>query len=132
MHRGLPQYAVLAIALAGCGSAPIAGGDQALSRCSGSSRFIIGAGKSDITGPFVGSSTGYNNPTDGDPYTQFDWARTGGDLSGTSQATVTWQLRDEAPGTYRVVYNGLGKHSILGALPTYLPFTGVTPTFQVQ
>lgn len=69
---------------------------------------------------------------DGDAYTAIDWARTGGDSSATSQATVTWWTRGELPGSYRVVYDGLAKHSLLGLLPTYVPFSGVSPAFQLQ
>jgi neutral ceramidase len=68
--------------------------------------------------------------TDGDAYTTFDWARTGGDTS--SEATVTWELHDEQPGTYRVVYNELAKHSLLGQLASFVKFTGISPSFQVQ
>ena len=50
----------------GCGSnpSPLAVRNDALAGCSGAGTFLVGAGRSDITGPFVGSSTGYNNPGD--------------------------------------------------------------------
>jgi neutral ceramidase len=68
---------------------------------------------------------------DGDPYTAFDWVRTGGPLSSTSEVTVTWLVRDASPGTYRVVYLGLAKR--LGPLgPTYQKFVGTSRSFSVQ
>jgi neutral ceramidase len=66
--------------------------------------------------------------TDGDPYTAFDWVRTGGALSPTSEVTVTWLVRDALPGTYRVVYWGLAKK--IG--PTYQKFTGSSGSFLVK
>jgi neutral ceramidase len=70
--------------------------------------------------------------TDRDPYTSLDWKRTGGDLSGTSEATITWQLHNETAGTYRIVYNGLAKKSFINISPTYVKFTGVSPEFTVN
>jgi neutral ceramidase len=68
---------------------------------------------------------------DRDPYTSFDWQRTGGDLSPTSEATITWTLRNETAGTYRIVYNGLAKKSFLNLFPSYVKFTGISPEFAV-
>ncbi|PJZ68805.1 alkaline ceramidase [Leptospira perolatii] len=68
---------------------------------------------------------------DGDPYTAFDWKRTGGDLSATSEVTVTWLVRNVQPGTYRIVYNGLSKVWWLFGT-TYSKFTGTSREFLVQ
>lgn len=46
---------------------------------------------------------------DDDPYTAFDWKDTSVLGNGVSTATVTWLVRGEGPGVYRVVYNGLAK-----------------------
>ncbi|TGK20713.1 alkaline ceramidase [Leptospira fluminis] len=68
---------------------------------------------------------------DGDPYTSLDWLRTGGDLSPTSEVTITWLIRNAVPGTYRIVYNGLAKQ-FWGIFWTYQKFTGISREFQVQ
>lgn len=70
--------------------------------------------------------------SDRDPYTSFDWQRTGGSLSPTSEATITWALHNEAAGTYRIVYNGLAKKSFLNIFPSYVKFTGISPEFAVR
>lgn len=70
--------------------------------------------------------------TDRDPYTYFDWRRTGGDLSPTSEATITWELHEEVAGTYRIVYHGLAKRSFLNIWPSYAKFTGISPEFVVR
>jgi neutral ceramidase len=69
---------------------------------------------------------------DGDPYTMFDWARTGGSLSATSEATVTWEVRNVDAGTYRIVYNGLAKQSFLGLGAKYRKFVGISSEFVLQ
>lgn len=65
--------------------------------------------------------------TDSDPYTTYTWKRVGGNLSGDSQVTIEWLLRDAQKGTYRVKYNGLSKN-LLGA---YDKFTGYSNSFEV-
>lgn len=70
--------------------------------------------------------------TDGDPYTMFDWERTGGPLSATSVATVTWEVRNAEPGTYRIVYNGLAKQSFLGLGVKYRKFVGTSSAFVIN
>jgi neutral ceramidase len=47
--------------------------------------------------------------TDGDPYTAIDWADTSVLGNGVSTMSVTWLVRGEEPGIYRVVYNGVAK-----------------------
>lgn len=69
--------------------------------------------------------------TDNNPYTAYDWARTGGDLSATSEVTITWLVRNQQPGTYRVVYNGLAKQ-FWGFFWTYKKFTGTSREFVLQ
>ncbi|PJZ28833.1 neutral/alkaline non-lysosomal ceramidase N-terminal domain-containing protein [Leptospira kmetyi] len=69
--------------------------------------------------------------TDNDPYTAFDWVRTGGDLSPTSEVTITWLVRNQTPGTYRIVYNGLAKQFWL-FLWTYKKVTGISKEFVLQ
>lgn len=70
---------------------------------------------------------------DGDPYTSFDWAREGGpdSLSDKSTATVTWLIRDQTPGTYRIKYNGLAKRNIFFGI-IYEAFTGYSSEFQLN
>jgi neutral ceramidase len=64
--------------------------------------------------------------TDADPYTTFAWQRT---LGCTSQATLTWLLKDASiqPGLYQLQYNGISKN-LFGC---YVPFTGVSRSFTV-
>ncbi|TGK09744.1 alkaline ceramidase [Leptospira selangorensis] len=68
---------------------------------------------------------------DNNPYTAYDWARTGGDLSATSEVTITWLIRNQQAGTYRVVYNGLAKQ-FWGIFWTYKKFTGTSKEFVLQ
>ncbi|MCB1165894.1 MAG: neutral/alkaline non-lysosomal ceramidase N-terminal domain-containing protein [Leptospiraceae bacterium] len=68
--------------------------------------------------------------TDQDPYTSFQWVRTGGDLSGTSEATVIWQIRNQPAGTYRIKYNGLARRWYF-FWTSYQKFTGTSPEFQL-
>jgi neutral ceramidase len=70
--------------------------------------------------------------TDRDPHTHLHWQRIGGPLSPESQVSVHWDLRDAAPGTYRIVHRGLAKQSLLGLAPTYQPFSGQSASFSVQ
>ncbi|TGK06695.1 alkaline ceramidase [Leptospira semungkisensis] len=69
--------------------------------------------------------------TDNNPYTAYDWVRTGGDLSATSEVTITWLIRNQQPGTYRVVYNGLAKQFWV-FFWTYAKFTGISKEFVLQ
>ncbi|MBW0432510.1 neutral/alkaline non-lysosomal ceramidase N-terminal domain-containing protein [Leptospira yasudae] len=69
--------------------------------------------------------------TDNNPYTAFDWARTGGDLSPTSEVTITWLVRNQSPGTYRIVYNGLAKQFWV-FFWTYKKVTGTSKEFTLQ
>ncbi|AOP35194.1 alkaline ceramidase [Leptospira tipperaryensis] len=69
--------------------------------------------------------------TDNNPYTAYDWARTGGDLSMTSEVTITWLIRNQEPGTYRIVYNGLAKQFWV-FFWTYKKFTGISREFVLQ
>ncbi len=71
--------------------------------------------------------------TDGDPYTSFDWQREGGSssLSDKSTATVTWLVRNQEPGTYRIKYNGLAKRWLF-ITTIYEPFVGFSSEFQLQ
>lgn len=48
--------------------------------------------------------------SDSDPYTTFEWQRTGGSLSTYSQVTLSWLLKNAEPGTYRFKYNGLARN----------------------
>lgn len=68
---------------------------------------------------------------DDDPYTYFDWKRTGGNISLTSEVTITWEIRDAKPGTYRILYHGLAKSNYL-VLIKYRKFTGTSREFIVQ
>jgi hypothetical protein len=65
---------------------------------------------------------------DDDPYTYFDWKRTGGSLSLTSEVTITWDIRNAEPGTYRILYHGLAKSNYL-IMKKYLKFTGTSNSF---
>lgn len=69
--------------------------------------------------------------TDNNPYTAYDWVRTGGSLSATSEVTITWLIRNQSPGTYRIVYNGLAKQ-FWGIFWTYKKFNGISKEFLVQ
>ncbi len=71
--------------------------------------------------------------TDADPYTSFDWEREGGSssLSDLSTSTVTWLVRDQEPGTYRIKYNGLAKRWMF-FFTTYESFTGYSSAFTLQ
>ena len=69
--------------------------------------------------------------TESDPYTSFQWVRTGGDLSATSEATVLWKIRNQPPGTYRIRYHGLAKRWYF-FWTSYQKFTGTTDSFQLQ
>ncbi|MBI41158.1 MAG: alkaline ceramidase [Leptospiraceae bacterium] len=69
--------------------------------------------------------------TESDPYTSFQWVRTGGDLSATSEATVLWKIRNQPTGTYRIRYHGLAKRWYF-FWTSYQKFTGTTDSFQLQ
>lgn len=69
--------------------------------------------------------------TDADPWTRFTWARIGGSLSAQSQVTVTWELDQATPGTYRIVHNGVARKSFLGLNPSYVNFSGASRSFTV-
>ncbi len=69
--------------------------------------------------------------TEDDPYTSLQWIRTGGDLSATSELTVLWKIRNQAPGTYRIRYHGLAKRWYF-FWTSYQKFTGTTSSFQLQ
>ncbi|EJD38694.1 ceramidase [Auricularia subglabra TFB-10046 SS5] len=66
--------------------------------------------------------------TDGHPSTRFQWLRTGGGLSATSEVTITWTIESGTPaGQYRVSYFGDSK-PFIGSIS---PFTGRSGTFTV-
>ncbi len=68
---------------------------------------------------------------DGDPFTRFYWKRIGGSLSPQSQVTVQWDLDQAAPGTYRIVHNGVARKWGLFA-PSYVSFSGASRAFTVK
>ncbi|MGD8909042.1 MAG: neutral/alkaline non-lysosomal ceramidase N-terminal domain-containing protein [Chromatiales bacterium] len=70
--------------------------------------------------------------TDTDPYTSFDWEREGGksNLSDLSVATVTWLVRNQEPGAYRIKYNGLAKRWLL-FFTIYESFVGYSTEFEL-
>ncbi|VUD59327.1 Neutral ceramidase [Thalassocella blandensis] len=70
---------------------------------------------------------------DDDPYTTLDWERDGGkgSLSAYSSVTISWILRDQMAGTYRVRYQGVAKEfSLFG--PNYKVFSGLSSEFILQ
>jgi neutral ceramidase len=66
------------------------------------------------------------------PQTRFTWARTGGSLSPTSEATIVWETDTAEPGEYRIVHNGVATESFLGLGRKDLGFSGTSPTFRVE
>jgi neutral ceramidase len=62
---------------------------------------------------------------DWDPETTYRWKRRG--LS-CSVITITWDTKDAAPGTYRIVHTG-DRKSLTGAI---LPYEGITAAFTVE
>ncbi|AJQ94333.1 neutral/alkaline non-lysosomal ceramidase N-terminal domain-containing protein [Gynuella sunshinyii] len=69
---------------------------------------------------------------DTDPYTSFDWTRDGGpnSLSDRSTATVTWLVRGQTPGLYRIKYNGLAKRWMV-VTTVYEAFSGYSSAFEL-
>jgi neutral ceramidase len=65
--------------------------------------------------------------TDRDPYTTFKWKRTGGELSPTSEVSISWLSRNASPGIYRIIYNGLSK----SLQNVYSKFTGISNNFSI-
>jgi neutral ceramidase len=63
---------------------------------------------------------------DGDPYTTFDWKLSAS--GGGSEATVSWLLRDQPAGTYRIRYFGLAKQ----AAGMYQAFEGTSAEFELR
>lgn len=70
--------------------------------------------------------------TEDDPTTRYRWARTGGSLSPTSTFTIEWDLDAAAPGTYRIVHQGLAKKGLLPVASSYVAFSGASRAFVVQ
>ncbi|KAH7101621.1 ceramidase [Auriculariales sp. MPI-PUGE-AT-0066] len=66
--------------------------------------------------------------TDSHPSTKFQWLRTGGSLSSTSEVTVTWTIEPGTPaGTYRISYFGDSK-PLIGSIKA---FSGTSNTFTI-
>jgi neutral ceramidase len=64
---------------------------------------------------------------DGDPLTAFDW-KSNEATAGSSEVTIRWLIRDQPPGTYRVVYYGLAKTGT----DSYRTFTGSSREFELR
>ncbi|MCG6169130.1 neutral/alkaline non-lysosomal ceramidase C-terminal domain-containing protein [Leptospira sanjuanensis] len=84
-----------------------------------------------LENPIVHGAQWTTIATDNNPYTAFDWVRTGGDLSPTSEVTITWLIRNQSQGTYRIVYNGLAKQFWV-FFWTYKKVTGISKEFILQ
>jgi len=68
--------------------------------------------------------------TDRDWDLVFEWRRTGGSISATSEVTITWEVPEHVePGEYRLVYNGDSKAFGSGTIST---FSGMSGIFQVR